>query len=239
MSGPYDVILLAAGSATRFNHQANMNKVLMQLNDRPVFDYSLRQFLTDAECQTVWVVVREAERSLFEEKCRTLYKEVPDKIRWVTGGDERQDSVSRALKQLPERQPEVILVHDAARPFINQELVQRLLDGLTDYRAVIPGVKAKDTMKLVSESMVDQSLDRSTVRHIQTPQAFRTDCLIKAVKAAEESRFYGNEEGELIERLGMKVHVIDGLEQNIKITTALDYVFARFLVEENQLDGVN
>lgn len=238
MSQLYDVILLAAGSATRFNHQSNMNKVLMPLSNRPVFDYSLRHFLTDPKCHHVWFVIREDERPLFEEKLHGLYQEVSPKIMWVTGGKERQDSVSCALKHLPEKRSPAILVHDAARPFISPKLIQRLLNGLTDYRAVVPGVKAKDSMKMVNDSLVDHSLKRSNVRHIQTPQAFLTDCLIKAVNEAENARFYGNEEGELVERLGCQVKVVEGLEQNLKITTALDYAFARFMVEQEQMDGL-
>lgn len=232
MNSLYDVILLAAGSARRFNHQSNRNKVLMPLKERPVFDYSLRLFLTDPKCRHIWFVIREAERDEFEEKLQTVYSEIPSKITWVTGGKERQDSVSCALDQLPVEQPSVMLVHDAARPFISQELIDRLLQGLEDYPAVIPGIKAKDSVKVVRDSLVDHSLDRSFIRHIQTPQAFKTDSLLKAVDLAKSSQFYGNEEGELVERLGYDVKVVEGLEQNNKITTAMDYAFARFLAEQ-------
>lgn len=238
MNQPYDVILLAAGSASRFDHQSGINKVLMPLGGRPVFDYSLRLFLKDPECQSVWIVIRENEREYFEEKCQMIYQDVPNKITWVTGGKERQDSVSAALKQLSSNRSSAMLVHDAARPFITHELIARLLEGLNDHSAVIPVQKAKDSMKMIKGSFVDHSLTRAAVRHIQTPQAFETECLIKAVHEAEEAGFYGNEEGELIERSGCQVKVVEGLEQNIKITTEMDYRFARFIVECDQVDGI-
>lgn len=234
MTNAYDVIILAAGSATRFNHQSDMNKVLMPLGPRPVFDYSLSQFLTDSDCRNILLVVRKDEHTLFEDKIRDLHQNVSTKIIWVNGGKERQDSVSRALKQLPQKRSGNILVHDAARPFISKELIHRLLSELVEYKAVIPGLKVKDSMKLVEDSLVYQSLVRSSVRHIQTPQAFRTEDLIQAVKEAEKDGFYGNEEGELVERLGNQIKVVEGLEENFKITTAMDYTFAQFLVNHDQ-----
>ncbi len=236
MSEYYDVILLAAGSATRFNYQSDRNKVLMPLKGRPVFDYSLSMFLSDPKCRNILFVTRETERPLFEEKTKDIYKEMPSKIIWVTGGKERQDSVSCALSDIRGDKSPAILVHDAARPFITRDLISRLLAGLSETPAVIPGIMAKDSMKLVKAAVVDQSLQRSAVRHIQTPQVFRTECLLEAVTRAEEERFYGNEEGELVERLGYQVSVVEGLEQNLKITTAMDYTFARFMVEQQQVD---
>jgi 2-C-methyl-D-erythritol 4-phosphate cytidylyltransferase len=235
MKQTYDVIILAAGSASRFNDQPEVNKILLPLGDRPVFDYSLSLFLDDESCRKIWLVIRKRDKEALITAMNNLYGGLPEQVNLVIGGSERQDSVAQALKALAENSAPYILVHDAARPFIHTDLVNLLLEGLKEFSAVIPGIPAKDSMKLVKGDKVMQSLYRPEVRHVQTPQAFETTCLIEAMDKANADKYYGNEEGELVERLGTDVKMIEGLEKNLKITTPLDYAFARLLVEEGNL----
>lgn len=235
MKQTYDVIILAAGSASRFNDQLEVNKIMLPLGGRPVFDYSLSLFLEDESCRKIWLVIRKRDRQALIAAMQGLYGEQPEQVSLVIGGSERQDSVAQALKALADNAAPYTLVHDAARPFIHTDLVNHLLEGLKGFSAVIPGIPAKDSMKLVKGDKVIQSLYRPEVRHVQTPQGFETTCLIEALNKADADNYYGNEEGELVERLGIEVKMIDGLEENLKITTPLDYAFARLLVEKGQL----
>ncbi|MFO8068864.1 MAG: IspD/TarI family cytidylyltransferase [Alkalibacterium sp.] len=231
MDNQYEAILLAAGSAERFKHPAQLNKILMPLNQRPVFDYSLKLLLDDEKCLKIWFVINSEDQAMIKDFVKELYEEVPAKINWVPGGKERQDSVSRALKQVSCSDTSKVLIHDAARPFLTVELLDKLIDKGKDSVAVTLGIPAKDSIKLVKDRLVYQSLYRPEAWHIQTPQLFDCQVLTEAVKMAEKEGFYGNEEAELVERLGHPVEIIEGSDYNFKLTTAFDYRVAKMLKE--------
>lgn len=231
MADPYEVILLAAGSARRFHHPEKLNKVLMPLADRPVFDYSFRLFNKDTDCRKIWFVVNAVNQPLIQDYLIDLYKEMPEKIQWVIGGRERQDSVARALAQMTCTDQGKIMIHDAARPFVTRDLLDALIQAGKASPAVTLGIPAKDSMKIVRDKRVVRSLFRPEVWHIQTPQLFDSIVLKQAVDQAEQEHFYGNEETELVERAGYPVKVISGSDDNFKLTTAFDYQMARMLKE--------
>ncbi|WP_423188273.1 2-C-methyl-D-erythritol 4-phosphate cytidylyltransferase [Alkalibacterium sp. f15] len=231
MDDQYEAILLAAGSAKRFEHPAQLNKLLMPLNQRPVFDYSLKLLLDDEKCLKIWFVINTENEATIKETVKELYKEVPGKINWVLGGRERQDSVSRALSKMSSSKNKKVLVHDAARPFVTSELLDKLIDKGKGSVAATLAIPAKDSIKLVKDSHVYQSLYRPEVWHIQTPQLFDCQVLTEAIKTAEKDGFYGNEEAELVERLGYPVEIVEGSDYNFKLTTAFDYRVAKMLKE--------
>lgn len=231
MADQYEAILLAAGSARRFNHPDETNKLLMPLGDRPVFDYSLRLLLEDEKCSKIWFVVNADNQMRIKEQVKELYQAMPEKINWLLGGAERQDSVSLALAQVSCSQNQKILVHDAARPFITEELLDRLVEQGKGSVAVTLAIPAKDTIKRVKDGQVYQSLFRPEIWHIQTPQLFDCKVLAEAMEKAEHDQFYGNEETELVERLGYPVEVVEGSDSNFKLTTAFDYRVAKMLKE--------
>lgn len=227
----YETILLAAGSAKRFDHPDQRNKILLPLGQRPVFDHSLRLFVNDPSCLKIWFVVNPRDESRIKKYIRELYKETPDKISWVCGGKERQDSVSCALNRVTCEMDKKVLIHDAARPFVTEELIERLVEAGKQSVAVTLGIPATDSMKRVRDSKVTESLYRPEVWHIQTPQLFDCSVLKKAVHKAEEEKFYGNEEAELVERAGHPVTVALGSKYNFKLTTSFDYQVAKMLEE--------
>lgn len=231
MAESYEAILLAAGSARRFEHPDKLNKILMPLGDRFVFDYSFRLFNEDKRCEKIWFVVSEVNIRRIKQLIEKLYVAIPEKIEWVIGGQERQDSVSRALAELTCGSHRKVMIHDAARPFVTKELVDDLIQAGQRAAAVTLGIPARDSMKIVRNSEVRCSLYRSEVWHIQTPQLFDCEVLKMAMKQAEQEGFYGNEEAELVERAGFPVKVIQGSDENFKLTTAFDYQVARMLKE--------
>lgn len=234
MAETYETILLAAGSSRRLNGGEGLNKVLKDLNGQPVFNHSLRLFLEDERCQRIMFVVKSQEQAILVDALKTIYAAVPQKIKWVYGGKERQDSVKNALNQLDD-QPNPVLIHDAARPFITAELINALLSEGDQSEAVILAIPATDSMKMVKDSLVEGSLYRPHVWHVQTPQVFSKHVIKKAMEKAVSENFYGNEEGELVERLGFKVKVVEGLKENIKITTPFDYEVAQVIAKKPKL----
>ncbi|GAB2480059.1 2-C-methyl-D-erythritol 4-phosphate cytidylyltransferase [Alkalibacterium psychrotolerans] len=239
MTDDYAAILLAAGSASRFANEDRLNKVLMPLNNRPVFDYSLRLFLEDERCQTVALVTREDEQALFQEQLECLYGTIPAKVNWVEGGPERQDSVSLALAEVTVEDSGTVLVHDAARPFLTMDLINKLMAELRESEAVIPVIPVTDSLKEVKGNVVSRSLYRPDIRRVQTPQAFSVAVLKEAFKQARDEQFYGNEEGELVERSGHQVKTVVGEEMNFKLTTQLDYQLAISLVANGWLNKLD
>lgn len=232
MAKSYETILLAAGASTRFKEDSDENKVLMTLGRQPVFNYSLSLFLNDDRCKKVWFVHRSEEKEHIKSHLNHLYEEVPEKIVWIKGGKERQDSVAAALQNIKSETAEAVLIHDAARPFVTKDLIDRLLDEIAHHKAVTLGIQAKDSIKVVKDGKVEHSLYRPHIWRIQTPQLFNARLLKQAMSKAKADGFYGNEEGELVERLGEPVRVVLGIEKNIKITTSFDFQIACFLMEQ-------
>lgn len=236
MTESYAVILLAAGSASRFSSDKSVNKVLMPLAERPVFDYSLRLFLEDERCKRILLVTKDSEQPAFQSHLEVLYGKIPAKICWVSGGPKRQDSVARALTELDEQVSSHVLVHDAARPFLTGDLIDSMLRKLNECVAVIPVIPVTDSLKKVKEETAVQSLYRPEIKRVQTPQAFSVSTIKEAYKRAELEQFYGNEEGELVERSGHQVKTVSGEEMNFKLTTQLDYHIAICLIENGWLN---
>lgn len=230
----YSVILLAAGKGERLG--AVHNKVLLPLADeRPLFDYALRVFLKDQRCGQIVLVIRQTDKKVVEQALKQLYGKVPEKIVCVQGGEERQESVSNGLDTLSE-QSEYVMVHDAARPFITQELVDRLFSKVLTTEAAIAAIPAQDTIKYIREEKVIKTLYRPEIWQVQTPQAFKITLLKRAYKHAAAEGYLGNEEGELVERLKEPVAIVKGDPLNFKITTSEDLLLAKglFLVRNQE-----
>ena len=222
----YDVILPAAGSGKRMG--AGKNKLFLQLKEKPVLIHTLEVFEEDSWCRGIYLAVKDTERdfiqTLLETYGITKVKAMP------TGGDERQHSVQSCMKEIGEG--ELVLVHDAARPFITQSTIHQLAEVATEKGAAVAGVRAKDTMKRVESGIIQETVDRSTLWMIQTPQAFRFDWLKEAEDCAERDGFLGTDESMLVERQGQFVHIVESSYENVKITTKEDLVFGEAILNQ-------
>lgn len=234
MTKSYEAILLAAGSGTRLGDK--QNKVLLTLDDskRPIIDYAFRKFLEDEWCTHIIIVIRNQDRSMLELMFQEQYGHMPEKVTLVEGGAERQYSVKNGLNALHQKNSGYILVHDAARPFIQKELLHTLVNSAYENKAAIVAIPAKDTVKRVREQTVTETLYRPEIWQVQTPQAFSTALLLKAYQKAEKDNYLGNEEGELVERIGHTVKVVVGNSLNFKITTPEDLKIAKGLLLANR-----
>lgn len=128
------------------------------------------------------------------------------------------------------KEVDIVLVHDAARPFITQEIIVRLAQTAYEKGAAIAGVRAKDTMKKVTEGVITETVDRESLWVIQTPQAFRFDLIKEAADVAEKIGFLGTDEAMLVERLGHKVHIVESSYENVKMTTKEDLLFGEAIL---------
>ena len=148
-------------------------------------------------------------------------------LRVVTGGERRQDSVANGFDAVP-AETDVVLVHDAARPFVTADLIDRTIDAASAHGAAIAALQSRDTVKRVAAdgAVITETIPRETIYLAQTPQGFRRDVLAQAIAAARAG-VEATDEAALAERAGYHVHVVDGDPGNVKITTADDLEAAR------------
>ena len=231
MSKDYELILLAAGHGTRM--ETSENKVLLPLLGEPLIVYSLRTFLNDNNCCHIIIVAKKNEIPLLKKLIQKEGVSIVTPITFVEGGAERQDSVSCGLKKL-KNQNGFVMIHDGARPFVELHLIEDLNNVVHQTEAAILGVAVKDTIKKVENKMVTETLLRSTLWQVQTPQAFSSELIVKAHQTAELEGFLGTDDASLVERLGVKVEMVPGSYNNIKITTWGDMIIGEAILKQQQ-----
>jgi 2-C-methyl-D-erythritol 4-phosphate cytidylyltransferase/2-C-methyl-D-erythritol 2,4-cyclodiphosphate synthase len=204
-------IVLAAGMGRRM--QSDQPKQFLDLKGRPLLVHTLDAF---EACDSVDAIIVVASPDATEaisdfaahcEKVRSV----------VVGGMERQDSVAEGLKAVPD-DADLIVIHDGARPLILPGEIDAVLASARASGAAVVGQPVSDTIKRVEKSEVAETLDRSTLWAVQTPQAFRADVIREAHARAKADGFLGTDDTALVERLGLKVMLVEGSRDNIKVT---------------------
>ncbi|MFT4402508.1 2-C-methyl-D-erythritol 4-phosphate cytidylyltransferase [Bacillus sp. SW14] len=222
----YDVVILAAGQGKRM--KAGRNKLFIELKGDPVIIHTLKVFDSHRPCEKIILVINEREREDFQQML-TNYR-FQTAIELVAGGDERQHSVYKGLKAV--KQEKIVLVHDGARPFIKHEQIDELVDEAEQAGAAILAVPVKDTIKRVQDLQVSETIERSSLWAVQTPQAFRLSLLMKAHAEAEHKGFLGTDDASLVEEMeGVSVRVVEGRYTNIKLTTPDDLTSAEAIMD--------
>ncbi|WP_088070844.1 2-C-methyl-D-erythritol 4-phosphate cytidylyltransferase [Gottfriedia luciferensis] len=223
----YKVIIPAAGSGSRMG--AGFNKLFLKIMNSPIIELTLKVFGEDERCNEIILPIKESEQHFFHSL--NLPSFIQNKITYVKGGSERQESVFNGLVSIKDTES-LILVHDGARPFVTNEVIERILVKMNEHEAVICAVPMKDTIKKVIDGVVVETIDRSTLWGIQTPQAFTYKCLMEAHQKAIENGFLGTDDASLVEWNGSKVSVVNGDYNNIKVTTKEDLFFAETIYEQ-------
>lgn len=222
------VVVAAAGTGSRMGSQ--INKQYLLLNNRPVLAYSLDVFEQYDHIDEVVIVAKSSEVGFCEQEIVSKYN-YRKVSRVVAGGSERQDSVWAGLNHLDEHTA-YVAVHDGARPLLSLELLDSLYREARQWGAAIPGVLARDTLKMVDrDSFVGHTLDRTSVIAVQTPQIFRYDELKKAYQEAYHDNFQATDDASLFERYIGRVKVVAGRYDNLKITTPEDIIIAEGLLQ--------
>jgi 2-C-methyl-D-erythritol 4-phosphate cytidylyltransferase len=230
-------ILPAAGLGTRMG--ADVPKQFLELDGVPLVVFTLRRL---AQCDAItefWIATRAEEVGALEER---LANENLGRrsLRVVRGGETRQQSVGNALS-LVSAGVELVLVHDAVRPLVAREQVDRVIAEARARGAAILGIPAIDTVKEVRRSslpediaLISATVPRERIVLAQTPQVFSFALLREAFALAEKDGVTASDEAALVERLGRDVYVVQGSERNIKITRPADMELARFYLDQER-----
>ncbi len=204
-------------------------KQFLDLAGRPVLAWTLTAFDRADRIDRVVLVVRREDIDTCREKFGK--KKFSKVIDVVAGGSERQDSVACGLQAIPQ-DADVVAIHDGARACVTSEEINAVVLAASERGAAVLGTPVTDTVKRVQGDQVAKTLDRSTLRAVQTPQAFRRDVIFRAHRAARESGYLGTDDTALVERLGEAVTIVPGQADNIKITSIEDLDMGLHILEK-------
>jgi 2-C-methyl-D-erythritol 4-phosphate cytidylyltransferase len=222
----YYVIIPASGSGIRFT--GKIPKQFIKIEGKELITLSLEKFNSN---QNIDSIVISTQKKFFDKLIRLVFENSIGKVaKIVEGGERRMDSVYNALMNLNCKKNDFIIVHDAVRPFVSANLINRLIKATKNFNAVIPGLLINDTVKKTDKNyIVKCTIPRENLFGIQTPQIFRYDILIKSFEKAYRDNYIGTDEAALVEYAGYKIKLIDGETTNIKITVKEDLKYFRLL----------
>lgn len=223
-------IIAAGGKGSRMG--ADVNKIFLELDDMPILAHTLLAF--DA-CNLIdEMILVTAECDLID--CKNIIENFGiQKVKTIVkGGKERQHSVYHALKEVTP-QANIVLVHDAARPLIEEDAIIGVVQGVLEHGAAAVGARCKNTIKQVNaDGFIEKTLNRDVLYEIQTPQGFLKDMLVNAYEDAIQNQVLGTDDCFLVERLGFPVRMITGSSDNIKITTYDDLLLAEQILDKRR-----
>ena len=221
-------IIPAAGSGTRFGEE----KQFKVLNGRPLWSYTLEPFIKSKLIdELILVLPKKAILNIKSSQAYSLFSNKKD-LKLVSGGLSRKDSVLNGLLSTKEAN-ELVCIHDVARPLIKQSLIEKSINGCKNYDGCILALPSTDTVKVVNEHVVQETIDRNKVWLTQTPQVFWKNQLLKAYN--QNSTLEITDESTLMEMAGFSVKVIDGNINNFKITNKLDWKIFKIIIEKQNL----
>ena len=206
-------LIVAAGRGSRFG--ATAPKQYVALAGKPVLRHSLETFARHSKVGGVRVVIHADDRALYDSATAGLSLLAP-----VTGGATRQESVRLGLESLKDMAPDHVLIHDAARPMIDADLIDRMLAALAQAPGAIPALPVADTVKRAADGHVAATLDRRNLWRAQTPQAFHYGDIMAAHRAAAGREL--TDDAAVAEAAGLAVALVEGTEENLKVTTEAD-----------------
>jgi 2-C-methyl-D-erythritol 4-phosphate cytidylyltransferase len=237
------VIIPAAGLGTRMGgltagakpaRVTAASKQFAEIGGAPILVHTLRKFEAVPQISEIVLALRADDAAAF--KSRLQKEALRKKITFVEGGEHRQQSVASGLAKIEAAPDDLVLVHDAVRPFVDAEIIGNVIQAASRHGAAIAGLPAVDTVKQVDRTadgaIVVSTIPRARVVLAQTPQGFRYDVLKKAFDDAQADGFQGTDEASLVERSGHEVAVVMGSPQNIKITTPADLELAEFFLSQ-------
>jgi 2-C-methyl-D-erythritol 4-phosphate cytidylyltransferase len=240
------VIIPAAGLGTRMApvpagakgrlKKTPPSKQFTELGGTPILIHTLRKFASVDAVSEIWIALRENEIAGFRVGLESEAKDVlKKKVELVAGGEHRQQSVANALNAIAAAADDILLVHDAVRPFVTREIIQDVIAAAQRYGAAIAGLPAVDTVKQVERTaegaLIKATIPRASIVMAQTPQGFRYSVIKKAFDEASADGFLGTDEASLVERSGHEVAVVMGAPRNIKITAPADMELAEFYLK--------
>ena len=220
-------IILAGGKGKRMG--ASVSKQFIERKGKPIIYYTIKKFEENKNIDNIVVVLPPDEVSYFKEEILKKYSLKIDKI--VLGGTERQDSVYNGLKSIADTETDIVLIHDGARPFISNRIINDGIKYANEYGAAAPGVMPKDTIKVKNENNFSiNTPDRSSLVAIQTPQVFKYKEILKCHEKVKVNKEVVTDDTMVAEKYGYKVYLYEGEYTNIKVTTPEDLILGEMLI---------
>ena len=203
-------------------------KAFAPLLGKPLAAWTLSVFESSPEVQEIIFVVPPGQENVYQKKILFPYNISKAKI--VSGGAERQDSLWKGFRKI-HIPCNIVVIHDGARPLLDQETLKKALDAAEHDGASVVAVPVKDTIKIGDEKkMVIKTLDRNVLWAAQTPQAYQYPIIKAALEKAKKDAFYGTDDSSLVERINLPVRIIPGSYENIKVTTPDDVIFGEIIL---------
>lgn len=220
-------IILAGGKGKRMG--APVSKQFIEIKGKPIIYYTIKKFSENKKIDNIVVVLSKDEVGYFKENILEKYNLKVDNI--VIGGTERQDSVYNGLKSLEYTNTDIVLIHDGARPFISDRIIDDGIKFAQVYGACAPGVMPKDTIKIKNESNFSVSTpDRGSLVAIQTPQVFKFNEILECHEKIKINNIVVTDDTMVAEKFGYSVYLYDGEYTNIKVTTPEDLILGEKLI---------
>ena len=220
-------IILAGGKGKRMN--SSISKQFIEIKGKPIIYYTIKKFNDNKKIDNIIVVLSQEEIEYFKENILKIFDLKVDKI--VVGGAERQDSVYNGLKSLENSETDIVLIHDGARPFISDRIIDEGIKYAAIYGACAPGVMPKDTIKIKDENNFSiNTPNRETLVSIQTPQVFKFSEILECHKKVQIDKLVVTDDTMVAEKYGNKVYLYDGEYTNIKVTTPEDLILGEKLI---------
>ncbi len=210
-------IIVAGGMGSRM--KVNMPKQFLHLKNKPILFYTLDTFLKSFEELQIILVLPQDYIEAGQEIINEYFNQ--DRIKITVGGDTRFQSVKNGLQLITE--DSIVFVHDGVRCLLSVDLIHRCYQSAVEFGSAIPVINSKDSVRLVLEQG-NEALERDRVKLVQTPQTFQSKILLPAFGVDYQDKF--TDEATVVEAFGMKVHLVVGEEQNIKITQPIDLLLA-------------
>ena len=224
-------IIVAAGKGTRMRSAAAVSKQYIEIMGKPIILRTIEKFAESEAVDEIVVVLSKDDEAYFREN---IFSKIKSKktVKIAYGGKERFESSLNGIKATSQ-DSETILIHDGVRPFVKISEIERVSIRAKETGAAVLAVKSKDTVKLVSDGMIESTPDRESVYLIQTPQGFSKKLLIAAYEDLLNSKddFLPTDDASVAERYGARVSVVEGSYENIKITTVSDIAFAEAILK--------
>lgn len=221
------VVIVAGGKGTRMGEE--ISKQFLKINEKPILYYTIKAFEDCKEIDEIIVVIGANDINYFKNNIKDIY-EFNKLNKVVCGGKERQNSVYNGLKAC--ENCEIVLIHDGARPFVNENIIKKGIEFAKQYGASACGVIPKDTIKVKDEKGLSiNTLKRSELFAVQTPQCFEYELIMKAHEYIQDKDIQVTDDTMAVELLGKSVYLYEGDYTNIKITTPEDLILANYLVK--------
>ncbi len=221
-------VILAAGSGRRMGN--DKNKLLLSLEGKSILSYTTKLFYDNMYVDELILVAAHRDKESIEAMLQEVDTQKKS-CKVIMGGDTRQES---SFNGVVAATGDILLIHDGARPFASQALIERTIDAAMQYGAAVPVLSVTDTIKIVSDGFIASTVDRHALMRAQTPQGFRSDILRKAHEQAQKNALIATDDSFLVEQAGFPIKAVEGESENIKLTVPADMVAAGQLLKRGE-----